>query len=493
MLKAIDSLLNNTTMYRLLVYGLSALALLCILLSALGSLGFSAIAMIISLALLLTSSYGTNYLLRSIWKIPTNTESWLITGLILFFILPPTTSIAQGVYIFLAGSIAMAAKFIVTIHNKHLFNPAAFSVAILSASGLLTATWWVGSSLLWPFTLLLGLIILRKIRRFYIFGAFVLVTLTTTAVTCIMQEQSVVAALKTALIASPLIFLGTIMLTEPATMPPRKHQQLLFASGIGALYAVQASIGQFFISPEIALLCGNIFAFAVGQKYRLRLTLSTITHISPQITDYAFVPDRSITFLPGQYLEWTLPGVKADDRGNRRTFSIASSPTEKELHLGVKFYQPTSAFKQHLQKLQPGDTLFAGQLAGNFTLPVNQKEKLLLIAGGIGITPFRSMLRYLADKKEQRDIHLIYLVAKAEDIAYKDTLDHAAAEHCCTSHILVGTTPLDATALTAVVPDWQQRTAYLSGPNRMVEAVEKTLTTGGLATKNIKKDYFAGY
>ena len=74
----------------------------------------------------------------------------------------------------------------------------------------------------------------------------------------------------------------------------------------------------------------------------------------------------------------------------------------------MKFYPASSAFKRALGAMAPGDTIYAAQLAGNFTLPADPEEKLAFIAGGIGITPFRSMLQYLLDRQEARPIVVLY-------------------------------------------------------------------------------------
>ncbi|TGV95790.1 FAD-dependent oxidoreductase, partial [Mesorhizobium sp. M2E.F.Ca.ET.154.01.1.1] len=113
---------------------------------------------------------------------------------------------------------------------------------------------------------------------------------------------------------------------------------------------------------------------------------------------------RKLAFQAGQYLEWTLGLDRSDNRGNRRYFTVASSPTEQSVRLGVKFYPKSSAFKQALGTMRPGGTIHAAQLAGDFTLPSDPKIKIAFLAGGIGITPFRSMLQYLIDRNESRPI-----------------------------------------------------------------------------------------
>src|SRR6185312_2239781 len=113
------------------------------------------------------------------------------------------------------------------------------------------------------------------------------------------------------------------------------------------------------------------------------------------------------------------------DRGNRRYFTIASAPTEELTRLGVKFSAGGSAFKRELAELRQGDTIVASQLAGSFTLPRDPRRKLVFIVGGIGITPFLSMLKELIDKGESRPIIVLYGNRRASEIAYSDILDEA--------------------------------------------------------------------
>jgi ferredoxin-NADP reductase len=90
----------------------------------------------------------------------------------------------------------------------------------------------------------------------------------------------------------------------------------------------------------------------------------------------------------------------SDSRGNRRYFTIASAPADDTVRLGVRLAPNGSAFKRGLAQVQPGDEIVASQLAGNFTLPRNKQRKLAVIAGGTGITPFRSMLDELLEHRE---------------------------------------------------------------------------------------------
>jgi ferredoxin-NADP reductase len=250
------------------------------------------------------------------------------------------------------------------------------------------------------------------------------------------------------------------------------------------------------------LLLGNVFAFVVSPKLRVRLQLKEIQHISDRVYNYVFQPDRSFTFLPGQYMEWTLADVPYDSRGNRRTFTIASSPTEPTVQLGMKYYEPASTFKAAFQEMVPGDVLYGSQLAGNFTLNGNQKQKLAFIAGGIGITPFRSMIKYLTDTAAAADVVLLYIVSDPQEFAYIEQFKAARPFGIQTLPIVTNasftspnfiTAQVDADLIAKLVPDYAERLFYISGPSGLVDTSKGYLHDLGVAKRMIKTDHFSGY
>ena len=196
---------------------------------------------------------------------------------------------------------------------------------------------------------------------------------------------------------------------------------------------------------------------------------------------------------------------ESDSRGNRRYFTLASSPTEDEIRLGVKFYPDPSSFKTNLLALPIGGEIIAAQRAGDFVLPKDPKRELVFIAGGIGITPFRSMIQYLLDKNEKRQITLLYSNKKVSDIAYKQVFDQAQKRlgiktiYAVTDpgEMLSGSSMyngmIDAAMIQKEIPDFVNKTYYISGPHAMVDAFEQTLKSIGIQRKNIKIDFFPGF
>ncbi|HVV25957.1 MAG TPA: hypothetical protein VHC21_02915 [Candidatus Saccharimonadales bacterium] len=498
----VDKFLNNLTMYRLVVYVLGIYVALSVMFAFMGRLSSSPTALMVSLGLILGPAYLVDRGLGRIFRVPTNRESALITSLIIFLIVQPADSVATGLALVLAGAASSASKFLLAWNGKHIFNPAALAAALLSLTGLQAATWWIGSSAFWPFTALLGLMVVRKVRRFPLVITFAIVSAVFQTLLFLHGHQDLGASAKHAAFASPIIFLGTIMLTEPATMPPRRGWQMLFGALVAILYIGAWQIGPLEIYPEVALLIGNIFAYLVSPKFRVRLELMEIQKVSEHIYNYVFKPDRRFNFLPGQYMEWTLAGVPYDSRGNRRTFTIASSPTEPTVQLGMKFYEPASMYKAAFQQLQAGDIVYASQLAGNFTLQGNEQKKLAFVAGGIGITPFRSMLTYLSDKKQSADIVLLYEVSDPREFAYVRELQEAKSAGVRVIPIVTNphyrtpkavNAPMTAERLSQLVPDYAERLFYISGPNSMVDAHKHYLRQLGVYDHRIRTDHFSGY
>jgi ferredoxin-NADP reductase len=219
--------------------------------------------------------------------------------------------------------------------------------------------------------------------------------------------------------------------------------------------------------------------------------------------DFIFKPDRKLDFQPGQYLDWTLDVRNPDDRGNRRTFTIASAPTDGEVRLGVKLYRSPSAFKRSLSTMKPGDVIYGAQLAGDFTLPKDRGTKLAFIAGGIGVTPFRSMVQDMIDRRERRSVVVLYGNDKVDEIAYAEVFDRAERELGIKTVYAVADDPalgsnmrkgfIDAALIQREVPDFKERIFYISGPRAMVLRFRSVLRELGVAHSSIREDFFPGF
>jgi ferredoxin-NADP reductase/Na+-transporting NADH:ubiquinone oxidoreductase subunit NqrB len=494
MMRLIDDFLNKLTMYRTVLYSLCLLVVITLTFTLTGTLDFEPFDLVGSLVIIISTGFVVNQLLGRVYKVPLNNGSALITELIIFFLITPVLNPERAVSLVLITAVAIASKFVINYHGKHIFNPAALAVWIVGLVGLTSASWWIGSSALWPFVLIFGLLIARKIRRLTVVFVFAIAALIGCILAALSSNQELTEAISHLITTSPLIFLGTVMLTEPATMPSIKKHQMVFAGMVGILFATHMNILGVHIFPETALLIGNIYAFAVSPKRRWSLTYKTRTKVTEELYDYEFNPDAPLQFLPGQYMEWTIeaPLLKQDDRGNRRTYTIASAPGEKTVHIGVRMPKNMSTYKTAWANFTAGDTVYAGQVAGSFVLPHDASEKLLLIAGGVGVTPYRSMIKHLIDTNDKRDIVLLYSAKSEEEFMFRQVFDEAQSVGAQVIYV-ADPSPLRDAVLQKHVPDISSRKAYISGPPLMVRHTKKILRNLGVPRRSIKTDFFSGY
>jgi glycine betaine catabolism B len=504
-MKFIDNFLNNTTMYRVGLYVLIGQLLAAMVLSFLGILPFTPINLLLSVTFLLVVCWATNLIFAKIYQAATNVESVYITALILALIIAPAINPGDYAFLFWAGVWSMASKYIFTIGKKHLFNPVAIAVVITAYTVNQSASWWIATLSMLPFTLAGGYLVVKKIRRTDMVTTFIYTSFGMIIITSILTGNNILTMLKHTIVDSPLIFFATIMFTEPLTTPPTQALQMFYAAIVAVLSSPEIHIGNFYFTPETALIAGNIFSYIVSPKIKLMLKLESIIPIADNTYDFVFNPGKRLAFTPGQYMEWTLPHPHPDDRGNRRYFTLASSPTENTIRIGIKFNPNPSSFKQSLQDIKKTREIVASQISGDFTLPTNPNQKLVLIAGGIGITPFRSMIKYLIDKIEKRQIVLFYANRKKSDIAYRDIFDQAQyLLGIKTVYVLSDKNQappdwkgkighIDADMIKSEVPDFSDRKFFISGPHNMVDSFKISLKELGLKPDHVKTDYFPGF
>lgn len=209
-------------------------------------------------------------------------------------------------------------------------------------------------------------------------------------------------------------------------------------------------------------------------------------------------------FTSGQFLEYTLSHSHADSRGIRRFFTIASSPAEKLILLTTRFSEKGSTFKRALSEMRLGEEIIASRVSGEFVLPRDANTKLVFIAGGIGITPFRSIVKYMRDTNQSGDIILLYGAKIEADLVFRNMFDEAEKRFGMKNIYALSDAAapsgwkgrkgfIDETLIKEEVPDFLERTFYVSGPEPMVRNMEKTLSAMGIARAKIKRDYFPGY
>jgi len=474
-----------------------------ILLSVLKIIQFSPIDITFTSFYFTFACWVINKIFAKIFKVGTNLESSLITGLILSLIVGPSQFPNDLLFLTAVAALAMASKYLIVWKSKHIFNPAAFGAvasAVILGHG---ASWWIGVPQMMPVIILGGLLIMKKIHRWEIVLPYLLVILVSQIIGAFGMGLSLETSLQSIfyLFFSSLLFFVFVMLPEPLTSPPTKNLRVLFALVVGfSGIAIQTIFPNIYYNLELSLLIGNMFAAVASPQFRQVFKLKKKTEIAPGVIEFHWEPFTKFNFKAGQYLEWTLPHKNPDSRGVRRDFTISSSPTENFIQLTSKFYEKPSTFKQALRVLEIGDEIIGSRLGGEFSLPENKDQKLVFIAGGIGVTPFRSMIKYLSDQGEVRDIVLLYSNKLKKDIVYKELFDRVKGVRPV--YVLTDEKPagwkgrlgfIDEKMIKEEVPDFKERLFYVSGPEPMVEAFEKMLAGMGLPKAQIKRDYFPGY
>ena len=503
-MRRIDNLLNRVTMYRLVLYYLIALIGIAVVFSFAHVLAYDPYAMLFSTAFILAVCSVTNFAFSRVNEVPANVESSAISGLILALIISPIRGYGDLWFLFWASVLCMASKYILNIRGKHLFNPAALGVALTYLIINQAASWWIGNPTMLPFVLVGGLLMTRKIRRFKLVWSFMAAAVVVTCLGALFGGQAISQTFRTLFLYSPFFFFAFVMLTEPLTTPPTNDPRNLYGALVGVLFAPAFHLGSFYTTPEIALLIGNAFSYLVSPKNRLVLHLKHKRQISPRAYEFIFAPNRKVAFAPGQYMEWTLAHEEPDSRGNRRYFTVASAPTEPDLRLGVRFNDPSSSYKQAMLEMDRGDEIIAGQISGDFTLPKNPNQPLVFIAGGIGITPYRSMIKYLLDTHRRRPITLFYGALTVHDFVYQDVFDRAERELGIRTIYIAekteGMSPgwvgliglIRPEMIQTYAPHCREAIFFISGPNVMVASVKRMLRKMGIPDSQIKTDFFAG-
>lgn len=508
----LDKLIDSITMYRLLLYYLLSILALATIFSTVHIIHYNPLYIILSAVIFVIACYLINKILAVIFSAPANPESSIITALILALIIEPKPTGYSLLFILAASGLAMASKYLLTRYNQNIFNPAALAVFLTAIGPHQSANWWVGTASLAPFVFGFGVLVVRKIHREKMVGMFYLVAIGATIIFSLFGSTSLVTNVKFLILDSAVLFLGVVMLTEPYTSPNKPKNQLIYAAIVGLLLAPQFHIGHLYPSPEFALLVGNLLVVLIEPKVKLYLTLKRKYVINDNSVEFEFAPNRPLKYLPGQYMELTLPHERTDQRGSRRFLSLSSSPTEPYLKFAARFYDESSSFKASLIDIDQNTIITAGNLAGQFTLPEDTHYNLCFIAGGIGITPYKSMLQYIVDKNLPIKVSLIYLVPTIEDIAYKDFFDKLNNSYANIAVYYIVKQPpkdkkdlahhyfglrLSRSNLGNFLPVKQANPHnlmfYLSGSRSLVVSMREILFSANVSEANIKQDYFSGY
>ncbi|MDT7043212.1 FAD-dependent oxidoreductase [Candidatus Nitronereus thalassa] len=220
---------------------------------------------------------------------------------------------------------------------------------------------------------------------------------------------------------------------------------------------------------------------------------------------FYFERPTGFSFKAGQFLDLELlHPPETDSKGNTRAFTIASAPSED--HLMVVTRLRDTSFKQVLTRLPLDSPVNIEGPFGTLILSETMTKPLVFLAGGIGITPFRSMLVQAVHDQLPNRIYLFYTNRRPEDAAFLEELHTRQETHPLFTLIPIMTQSqlslhkwtgetgyCDGTMLKKYLDDIQQPHYYVVGPPKMVEGMKSMLSEAGIVKTQFRSEKFSGY
>lgn len=230
----------------------------------------------------------------------------------------------------------------------------------------------------------------------------------------------------------------------------------------------------------------------------LELKIQEIIPRTYNVKSFRLAVASGIDYQAGQFLCATLK----KENSCKRYLSLSSSPTEKGY---IEFTKKLteSDFSKALDAAKLGESLLIQYPFGKFTLD-DPQAKVAFLSGGIGITPIRSICKYVADKKLGTDIILLYANRTLKDIVFKEDFEAMQLQNpkLKVVHVLSELVPgmkarfgrINSQMIKEELPDYTQRKFYICGPPGMVEAMKSIITAElSIGTGNIVTENFQGY
>jgi ferredoxin-NADP reductase len=217
------------------------------------------------------------------------------------------------------------------------------------------------------------------------------------------------------------------------------------------------------------------------------------TPVTSDVISFIFEPEEPVSWQPGQYFHYVLNHPQADDRGTKRWFTNAAAPSEGHVMISTRITTDHgSSFKQALQQLKPGDVIEADGPEGDFTVE-DFSRNYIFVAGGIGITPFRSIL-IEAQKQGNRIKTTLLYANRTNEIPFSEALDQLAVTNPNLKiEYVIQPDRIDGELLQRHIEAVENPIVYLSGPEPMVKSFAEQLAALGLSQDSIKTDDFPGY
>jgi len=220
---------------------------------------------------------------------------------------------------------------------------------------------------------------------------------------------------------------------------------------------------------------------------------------------FHFEKPTGFDFKPGQSADLTLPNPpETDAEGNVRTFSIASAPFEDQLMFATRMRD--TAFKRSLKKMPLGTVVKMDSAMGSFTLHKNSAKPAVFLAGGIGVTPFSSIVRQADHDRAPHKLYLFYSNRRPEDAPFVEVLQNLEKTNPQFRFIATMTEMrrskktwngetgrIDQQMLSKYLNDLRGPIYYVAGPPALVSGMRKMLVASGVDEDDIRSDEFSGY
>jgi len=275
--------------------------------------------------------------------------------------------------------------------------------------------------------------------------------------------------------------------------------------GVALSFAHQLAVGTDFSGDRVArtwwvalyvVVFGSLIVWRVGWPLRFNarhaLRVRQVKAEAPGVVSI-YLSGRDLDRIDaqsGQFFLWRF--LTPDRWWKAHPFSLSSAPNKRALRITVKDLGDDT---RKLQRVRPGTRVFAEGPYGTFTADRRTRRKMVLIAGGIGITPLRALLASLP--ASPGDITLVYRAATADDVIFKDELTRLGAQRGIVLHALIGdeigddrTDQLGVPAITKLVPDIGARDVFVCGPPGLVDAVRRRLRIIGVPPAQIHFERF---
>ena len=236
----------------------------------------------------------------------------------------------------------------------------------------------------------------------------------------------------------------------------------------------------------------------------MKATLVATHDLSGRVRTFMFKPEQLYAYIAGQFAELYLPHPDTDDRGDKRWFTLSSTPSEPLLAITADYYGPdSSSFKRALWQLRPGQTAQLSDALGDFVAPKDVHTPLLFVAGGIGITPVRSIVKQLLDTHDMRQIYIWHSVSTQDDLYFEEIFTSYPARYQPlvqqpTREWKGQTGRITPDTIVSILQPAGLHTAarpfiYLSGPETMAESLYEMLKKSGVPNHRLILDFFPGY